>query len=278
MNVTIIYFSQTGNTRKVADAIAESFLSSGHNVRTFSMLKDVPVDAYNCDLLGIGAPCFSSQAPVPVMNFLKSMPQLEMKRSFIFVTSGAAPGRVMYDLGSAMRAKNSDIAGSLLIHAECFHPAPCLRGRMIGRPDAGDLVRARRFAENVEKHVSSGRPGFTKDSRPDTFKITGGLYDFVALFNKPGFLRVTMPKPEIQKDLCNGCKWCVKECPMKNIKMEEYPVIGSDCIRCYRCLNGCPQHAYKANWTFGNMAVKSFYNPLFIRLFGDLEPGEKIYI
>ena len=64
---------------------------------------------------------------------------------------------------------------------------------------------------------------------------------------------------------------------MDNIGLEPYPVLDNQCIRCYRCLTGCPQEAFAADWRFGNLATWSLYNTAFERWFGDLEPGERIY-
>lgn len=64
---------------------------------------------------------------------------------------------------------------------------------------------------------------------------------------------------------------------MHNITLKPHPVLGRQCIRCYRCLTGCPQKVFQANWWFGNLAIQSLYNTTFERWFGDLEPGERIY-
>jgi len=64
---------------------------------------------------------------------------------------------------------------------------------------------------------------------------------------------------------------------MHNITLQSCPVLGDRCIRCYRCLTGCPQRAFDADWRLGNLAVWAFYNTTFERWFGDLEPGERIY-
>ena len=51
MNVTMVYFSQTGNARKVAEAMAEAFRGNGHNVRTIPLKRATPQDAATGDLL-----------------------------------------------------------------------------------------------------------------------------------------------------------------------------------------------------------------------------------
>jgi epoxyqueuosine reductase QueG len=64
---------------------------------------------------------------------------------------------------------------------------------------------------------------------------------------------------------------------MDNIAMQPNPVLGGRCIRCYRCLTGCPQKAFVANWRLGNLVTLSLYNTTFERWFGDIKPGERIY-
>lgn len=277
MNIALIYFSQTGNTRRIGEAMAEVFREAGHVTRTVSLKKATPEDAITSDLIGIGTPCFSSQAPTPIKAFLQNLPILDKKRAFVFATSGGAPGRVLYDLTRLLQNKGADVVGGFLARGECHHPAPCLHGRMPGRPNAEDFAQARRFAKAVIEHVSAGRPGPVAESRSDAFQQRGGFYDLVAFISTDGFLRLMLPEPKADPTRCTQCGWCVHECPMHNITLQPYPILGEQCIRCYRCLTGCPQQAFEANWRLGNLAVWAFYNTTFERWFGDLKPGESIY-
>lgn len=277
MNVTLIYFSQTGNTRQVAEAMAEAFRETRHATRVISLKKATSQDAVTSDLLGVGSPCFASQAPTPVKAFLQALPPLDHRRAFVFATSGGAPGRVLYDLTRLLRDKGADVVGGFLTRGELHHPAPCLTGRMPNRPNAEDLAAARRFAAAVGEHVSAGRSGPVAASRPDALKPRWGFYDFVALLSTDGLLRLLLPEPKLDATRCNQCKWCMYECPMHNIALQPHPILGKRCIRCYRCLTGCPQQAFHADWRLGNLAILSFYNTTFERWFGDLEPGESIY-
>jgi flavodoxin/NAD-dependent dihydropyrimidine dehydrogenase PreA subunit len=277
MDVTMVCFSQTGNTRKVADAMAEAFREAGHNARTIPLRDATPEDAATGDLLGVGTPCLSSQAPTPVKDFLRNLPTLDNRLAFVFATAGGAPGRVLYDLTSLVEDRGAKVVGGFLARGELHHPAPCLAGRMANRPDEQDLARARRFAEAVAEHAAADRPGPVSGSRPDALKPRRGFYELVAKLSTDGFLRLVLPEPKLDETECSQCGWCVEACPVDNIVAEPYPVLGGQCIRCYRCLTGCPREAFAANWTFGNLATWSLYNTAFERWFGDLEPGEHIY-
>lgn len=92
MDVVLICFSQTGNTRKVATAMAGAFWEVGRSARTISLKEATPEDATKGDLLGVGTPCFSSRAPTPIKEFLRALPPLDDQRAFVFATSGGVPG------------------------------------------------------------------------------------------------------------------------------------------------------------------------------------------
>lgn len=277
MEATIVYFSQTGNTRRVAEALAQGLRAGGHAARLVSLRKATAEDAAAGDLLGIGTPCFSSQAPTPVKRFLSSLPGLERKRAFVFATCGGAPGRVLYDQTRLLQSKGAEVVGGFLARGTVYHPAPCLRGRYPHRPGAEDLAQAERFAAAVGEHVAAGRPGPLAESRPEAFKPGGRFYNLVALLSTDGFLRRALPEPKADPARCDQCRWCVAACPMHNISLQPTPRLGGECIRCYRCVTGCPQQAFTADWRLGNLAVWAFYNEAFERWFGDVQPGERVY-
>ncbi len=268
MKVNLIYFTQTGNTRRIARAMAEVFREAGWDTRTLSLKKVTVQDAVEADLLGVGSPCFSSQAPAPIKNFLRNLPPLPDKKAFVFATSGTAPGRVLYDLYTLLNTKNADVVGGFLARGMVHHPAPCLYGRLPDRPNDEDFLQARQFAAELVRHMNSGFTGKVAGSRADTFKLRYGFYDFVALISSDAVLRWLMPKPKLNLKRCNQCRWCEFECPVHNIALDPYPTVGTACIRCYRCVNGCPQKAYSVNWKLANLVVYAFYNKTFTGWFG----------
>ena len=277
MNMLLVYFSQTGNTLKVAETMAEAFRDKGHTVRTLSMKEVHPADILSCDVLGMGTPCFESQAPTPVKDFLIALPPLYGKPAFVFATSGGQPGRVLYDLTRIMQSKGAAVLAGFMGRGTVHHPAPCLIGRMPDRPNQGDLERARLFAIAVDKHLQAGRSGPMPESSKDALTPQWGFYDLVAFIAQPFLLRILLPKPKLDQTMCNQCRICVNECPVQSIALNPYPVLDGRCIRCYHCQNICPQTAISSSWLIGNIVIFSLYNTLFARLFGDVEPGERIY-
>ncbi len=272
MDINMICFSQTGNTRKVAKSMVGAFEQEGHIVQSLSMNKAKPEELMKGDLFGIGTPTHESHAPTPVKEFLESLPALDNRRAFVFATGGGAPGNVMYDLTKLLRKKGADVAGGFWTRGEIHHPAPCIIGKSPGRPNEEDLEKAKRFAISIAEHVSNGRPGTLPSSRPDAITQGKGLYNLVgAVTSSNKLLRLLVPEPKLDQSKCDECRFCVIECPMNNITMRPYPVIGDNCMRCYRCLTGCHTKAFNANWWFGNLVVLSFWNEPFMRRFGEYD-------
>ena len=81
MDIKLIYFSQTGNTRSVASAMGDALLDKGHVVKVISFKEMSPNEVSECDLLGIGTPCYSSQAPTPIKTFFICLTNLKRSAS-----------------------------------------------------------------------------------------------------------------------------------------------------------------------------------------------------
>ena len=277
MKTNIIYFSQTGNTRKIAKAMAGVFKGAGHDTRTIGFTKIQLSDFTGADLIGVGAPCFESQAPSHVREYLWDLPDLTGKKAFVFSTSGGAPGKVLYDLAKPLMKKGADVIGGFLSRGTCFYPVPCLKGRFPVRPDARDLEKAEEFAGAVLEHLSLGASGSIPESRPDALKHGAGFYNIIgAIMNDP-LVRFLMPKPKVDMEKCTECGWCAAECPTSSIRLNPKPEIEKSCFRCYRCITGCPEEAFSVKWGISNFMVWTLYNQTFERWLGDIQKGERIY-
>ena len=277
MDINIIYFSQTGNTQKVAKVIANVFSSENHSVRTISYKKVTESDFIEPEVFGVGAPCFESQAPSVVKDYLWSLPDLKKKKAFVFSTSGGAPGKVLYDMAKPLMKKGAEVMAGFLCRGTCYYPVPCLVGRCPDRPNEQDLLKAKEFAQNILTHLSSGKDSTMPESRPDAFKHGLGFYQIVGTFINDPLLRFLMPKPKVDENTCTECKWCEEECPTNSIKLSPKPIVSDTCFRCYRCLTGCPEKAMSVNWGISNFIVWTLYNQTFERWFGDLQKGESVY-
>jgi len=277
MKVKIISMSQTGNTRKVAKALAQGFSGLGADAETVTMKKASPAEMAGADLVGFGAPCFSSRAPRPALDFIGRAPSLSGQKAFVFATSGGGPGRVLYEMTEALRSRGAEVIGGILIRGECFHPFPSILGRFPGRPDGVDLEEAAGFARATFNHLESGPPGPLPNSRKDALKPGRGFYDLLAKSFSDQDLRRSLKAPEADRDRCDQCGVCESECPSGALTLDPYPAIDDRCIRCYRCYCVCPERAVVADFRIGDLMSRVFYNAFFERWLGDARGSEKFY-
>ena len=86
--VAMVYFSQTGNTEKVARRIAQGLERAGAQVDLMRLEETDPAVLQNYDFFGIGAPVFYYKLPFNVAWFINKMRGMEEKFAFGFLTEG----------------------------------------------------------------------------------------------------------------------------------------------------------------------------------------------
>ena len=71
MKAAVLYWSKTGNTLKVAYAIAAGLEMAGAEVSLLPIDNKTSIDIYGYDLLCLGFPSYSWSPPDPVTDFLR---------------------------------------------------------------------------------------------------------------------------------------------------------------------------------------------------------------
>jgi flavodoxin len=89
----IIYFSATGNTKKVADAIRDA-LEEAHVPVTFLEVKEAArEELLKYDLVFIGSPSYEFLPPEPMLRFIKERIKLHRERGDIKLGAPQIPGK-----------------------------------------------------------------------------------------------------------------------------------------------------------------------------------------
>ena len=140
-----------GNTRRVAAAMSEEL----HADVAASAGVD-PATLADYDLLGFGSGIYAGRHHVDLLNLVRRMPHMAEKPAFIFSTAAFPELKVIWHRSLARKLLRKDLllAGEfsckgLSTHALCG----AIGGVNRGRPDAGDLERARRFARTLAASV-----------------------------------------------------------------------------------------------------------------------------
>ena len=72
MKTLVLYYSKTGNTKKIAEAIHSS-LSTKHSSKLVSVKEYSKEDIDDYDILYVGAPCHDASLAKPIIAFLNSL-------------------------------------------------------------------------------------------------------------------------------------------------------------------------------------------------------------
>lgn len=145
-----------GNTRKIAGAMAEEL-----HADVARPAEVDPASLAGCDLLGFGSGIYAGRHHVSLLNFVRRMPHMDGMPAFIVSTSAFPELKVLWhrSLANKILRKDLVLAGEFTCKGYTTH-ALCGAGGGVnpGRPDAGDLARARRFAASLAGAVPEESP------------------------------------------------------------------------------------------------------------------------
>lgn len=93
MNAIIIYFSATGNTKKVAETINNTLKKNGIEVKLKTVKEAASVNLLDYDLVFIGSPSYMWAPPDPALNWIKERMDFYRKQGAIKPGSPKIPGK-----------------------------------------------------------------------------------------------------------------------------------------------------------------------------------------
>ncbi len=134
MNIAVRYYTKTGNTKKLAEAVAKA-------VGTEALPISVPVDK-PADILFLGNSYYAFSINPEVRNFIRSLDKNKIGR---IVNFGSAA--MLNSTWKKVKAE-ADKAGIVMDERE-FHCRGEFKGVHKGRPNEEDCAAAAAFAKSV---------------------------------------------------------------------------------------------------------------------------------
>ena len=267
MKGIVVYYSGTGNTKKIARAI-QGGMKEATGECDISSVKDIaPGDVANYDVIGIGAPIWYFREPANVRLFIHNMPTMEGKLCFTFCSHGQAPLGIFFSMVPALQKKGLTIIGFNDWYGSVYQvlhaPKPYVTD---GHPDAIDLKEAWQFGVEMAGRAGRIRAGETgliprlpKGTENTLFKAQPLGVSFPPPLNKgadgaPGRLPPDFDfnnppnRPErnvdMEKCLYPSCTLCVDICPAHSIDFSSgTPVVKKSCFNEALCDHLCPTGA-----------------------------------
>jgi flavorubredoxin len=173
----VIYWSRTGNTKKVAFAIKEGLENAGLTVTVVRPEEAEDIDFYDYDLVCVGSPSYQWHPPKPMTAFLKKKfvhyrsqgrvklgaPKIPRKTALIFCTySGPHTGineavPAGKYIGQFFEHLGFTVVDELYVLGEfCGSEKHSTMGRMgdiRGKPDEEDLRKIKEDAEELANRL-----------------------------------------------------------------------------------------------------------------------------
>ncbi len=143
----IVFCSQTGNTRRVADAMAEPLNAE---VLLIDQLKDHQLRGR--PLIGLGSGVYWLRLARPIVDLAARLPAAS--RVFIFSTSAWGPGWGPFyqgDLAKKLDQRGIEIVDRWHGPGQDRNPLFKWMGISKGRPNAEDIQKARAFARALRR-------------------------------------------------------------------------------------------------------------------------------
>lgn len=234
MKTEIIYFSATGTTKALVEAIAKGLNGDVHftNVTLPENWKGNII--VNNDLTIIAAPVYGERIPHFLYDFFK-----HIKGNGSSLVAVSVYGNMGFGISLEQfknYAKDNDfrlIAAGAFIgqHTYATEAAPIA----YGRPNQDDLQQARIFGESIQKKMDTG--SFAPVDLPKTL-----LPKFIAEFPDSG-TRFLIKQPRVIKNACTACGACARKCPAGAIDLKTLEISEQKCLRCYACVKICPKSA-----------------------------------
>lgn len=163
MKSLIIYYSQAGSTKAIAQAIQKGIISKTGQCDLKRIKETKPEDWLDYDLVGIGSPVWGSCPTLNLVYHIKSLPtEVKGKHAFFYCTHGTTPGRCVIRGVTPLQEAGLTVIGwrdwfcaaSVRGHAKPWHTD--------GHPDEIDLAEAFAFGEAMAAHSKRINEGETE--------------------------------------------------------------------------------------------------------------------
>lgn len=221
--ITILYFSPTGGTEKVARLICERL--GGNTVCRDMTVKNADVLTFTGnDLAVFCVPVYGGRVPAPVKERLSRMSGSGTNAALTAVFGNRAVDDALLELRDMVGEQGfRTIAAAEFIAPHSVDPV-----YGAGRPDAADKKVIAEFAEKLLNKAAADSPSvITVPGRSPYVK-----YDGIPL------------KPAVSAIKCIRCGACAVNCPAGAIDFINPKLTDKAmCISCMRCISICPKRA-----------------------------------
>jgi ferredoxin len=245
-SVQSLFFSPTGSTRRIVEAIAEG--TGVPSLAPISVTTPQDRDSFSGqiagDLLIVGVPVYTGRVPSFVLPPLCQVDGAGRWALPVAVCGNVRMGTCLAELCAILKRQGFTIptAGNFVAqHSFACEEFPIAEGR----PDQDDLRQAAEFGHRVVGRIAEGAEDITCVYGRFLYirMYVSGSTEATGFVSMPERHRPTIRVSEHNADLCDDCENCVEVCPTGSIDPQSYFVEDETCIRCFACTSVCTSEA-----------------------------------
>jgi flavodoxin/NAD-dependent dihydropyrimidine dehydrogenase PreA subunit len=243
MKCVVVYFSQTGNTEKIALAIQSGVKQITGNCELITLKEANPKHLFTYDLIGLGSPVYAQKEPGNVTAFINDLRFVGGKHIFSFCTHNTLGYSYNPSVVPQLRKKGLIVVGWNDWYGSSWGPIDQATPYPTdGHPDEVDLKEAAEWGQEMAQRsqkiyagetslIQDGPEPFPPIDTGDKSSIQHLHFRYERRFNR-------------DKCLYPHCRLCMDNCPVDGIDLSVNPPILADpCLGCMFCEQLCPTGA-----------------------------------
>lgn len=230
----LVYFSPTGTTLKILEAIARGLAidSIDHIDLTVPEEDDLELTAKEGDLFIIGAPVYGGRLPEVSIPRLEQLKGKGCPAVVIVLYGNREFEDALIELKDLVDSVGFiPVAGGAFIGEHSY--STITKPIAHGRPDKNDLLKAAEFGRNIMEKLTE----FSSANEIPPIEVPGNHpYKKLGLVDKD--------PPFTDEEICIKCGTCADVCPLAIITIGDTVATDENkCIFCCACVKNCPADA-----------------------------------
>ncbi len=242
--IALIYFSATGNTKKLADTIG-NYLEGRDvsvtkiDITSFESRKE-QISLGRYDAVIFGFPIYSLRAPRVCRQWLETLDGEGKKCSVFFTFGGFGKDPAHYYIKELLDRRSFTLVSTaefLAVHT--FNR--CGWQAAEGRPNESDFKVAEEYIQKTLKRFTGEDPNTICDFEEPMY--SSEQFDMAEKFR----FKLITQLPDRNGENCSMCRLCEKLCPTNAMDVEKGLADPASCIACFRCIANCPDGVLHTN-------------------------------
>lgn len=231
----ILVFSGTGNSKYVADALADRI--DDEVVSLNDIIKNNKERIFTSEKpFVIVSPIYAWRYPCIVEDFIRTADFSGSKDIYFLATMGENSGKCDQFVAKLAKNKGLNCRGFRGI----VMPNNYVIDSIMESDEVNDTIIAKAIpqVEKIAEAIKSGKNIQKTDKTKMAGLLSGPVHN---MFSK----HMHSADNYVVSDDCISCGKCASLCVMNNVTISEgeKPSFGKNCINCYACLQYCPKQA-----------------------------------